>query len=80
MRLVVGVNYGDGDRRLQQNFGNLLSYHTASCARRAIFILSACFKTVYSRVSSWYEEMEDVGDTYRPAQGLGAKTSWKTMA
>ena len=80
MRLVGGVNYRDGGRGLLQNFGDLLSYHTASHARRAIFIFSACFKMIYSRVSSWYEEMEEVRDTYRPAQGLGATTSWKTIS
>ena len=63
MRLVGGVNYGDGGRRLQQNFDDLLSYHTASRARRAIFIFSTCFKMIYSRMSLWHEEMEEVNDT-----------------
>jgi hypothetical protein len=60
-------------------FGDLLSYHTASRARRAIFIFSPCFKMIYSRVLSCNEEMVEVRDTYRPTQGLGAKTSWKTI-
>jgi len=54
MSRVVGVNYGDGGRKLQQNFGDLLSYYTASRARWAIFIFSACFKMIFSRVSSCY--------------------------
>jgi len=35
---------------------------------------------IYSKVSLWYEEMEELRDTHRPAQGLGAKTSWKKIS